>query len=166
MGDQKLELQIGALLSSAGWKLAVAESCTGGLLGHLITSVSGSSSYFAGGIIAYSNDLKMRLLGVHKRALESEGAVSETVAMQMATGARNKTGTDLALALTGIAGPDGGTPRKPVGLVYIALSSSTFGRVQRFVFEGNRKEIKEAAARKSMEMAIEYLNTVVSGGRL
>lgn len=166
MGDQKLELQIGALLSSAGWKLAVAESCTGGLLGHLITSVSGSSSYFAGGIIAYSNDLKMRLLGVHKRALESEGAVSETVAMQMATGARNKTGTDLALALTGIAGPDGGTPRKPVGLVYIALSSSTFRRVQRFVFEGNRKEIKEAAARKSMEMAIEYLNTVVSGGRL
>lgn len=113
---------VGDLLRSAGQTLSVAESCTGGGLGHLITTVSGSSSYFGGGIISYDNQVKVNLLGVDPEDLAQQGAVSDEVAQQMAVGVRSRLNTTWGLSITGIAGPEGGTDTKPVGLVYIGLS--------------------------------------------
>ena len=120
-----LEERIGALLAARGLSLVTAESCTGGLVGHRLTNVSGSSSYYLGGLVTYSNRLKEQLLGVPPATLEEHGAVSEATARAMARGARLRLDADLALAVTGISGPTGGTPQKPVGLVYVALSSAT-----------------------------------------
>ena len=122
---QDLEEQVGELLSQRGWTLAVAESCTGGLLGHRITNVSGSSAYFEGGIISYSNEAKEAVLAVPREILIEHGAVSRETALAMARGARRVLGTDLAVSVTGIAGPGGATAEKPVGLAYIAPVSYT-----------------------------------------
>ena len=122
--DDTLEGTIGQLLIDNDKTVAVAESCTGGQLGMVITSVAGSSNYFTGGIIAYSNDIKIRELGVDREILEEHGAVSEECAVAMATGCRKKYETDYALSVTGIAGPDGGTDEKPVGTVYVGLASA------------------------------------------
>jgi nicotinamide-nucleotide amidase len=132
-------------------KLAVAESCTGGMLGERITSVPGSSDVFLGGVIAYHNDVKKTLLGVRSEDLERYGAVSEEVALQMAAGVRERTGADVGVSVTGIAGPGGGTPEKPVGLVWIAIHSSE-AKARRFHVVGDRTEIRQRAAQAALEM--------------
>lgn len=130
---------VGDLLRQAGQTLAVAESCTGGGLGHLLTTVAGSSTYFKGGVISYDNAVKVGLLGVSPEALESLGAVSDTVAEQMAEGVRSRLHTDWGLSITGIAGPGGGTQTKPVGLVYIGLASPTGVESYAFQFGVHRQ---------------------------
>ena len=132
-------------------KLAVAESCTGGMLGERITSVPGSSDVFLGGVIAYHNDVKKTLLGVRAEDVERFGAVSEEVALQMAAGVCERTGADVGVSVTGIAGPGGGTPEKPVGLVWIAIHSSE-AKARRFHVVGDRAEIRQRAAQAALEM--------------
>jgi nicotinamide-nucleotide amidase len=132
-------------------KLAVAESCTGGMLGERITSIPGSSDVFLGGVIAYHNDVKKELLGVRAEDLERYGAVSEQVALRMAAGVRERTGADVGVSVTGIAGPGGGTPEKPVGLVWIAVNGSD-AKARRFHVVGDRAEIRQRAAQAALEM--------------
>ncbi len=150
--DDTMESVVGKLLQSQGKVLATAESCSGGLIGHKITSVPGSSNYFAGGVIAYSNDLKESLLGVEPSLLEEHGAVSSAVAKAMADGIRHKTAADIGLSVTGIAGPTGGTPDKPVGTVFIGLSTpdETIGIPCRF--PGDRWQVQELTAVKSLDL--------------
>jgi PncC family amidohydrolase len=152
-----LEEQTGELLAQRGWTLAVAESCTGGLLGHRITGVSGSSAYFQGGVISYSNDAKEKVLGVPHETLIEHGAVSEETALAMAQGARRLLGTDIALSVTGIAGPTGGTAEKPVGLVYIALATEGLTMCERHVWKGGRAENKEQSAEAALALLLSYL---------
>ena len=132
-------------------KLAVAESCTGGLLGERLTNIPGSSEVFLGGVIAYHNDLKRNLLGVRAEDIDRHGAVSEEVAVQMAAGVREKLGADVGVSVTGIAGPGGGTPEKPVGLVWIAVNASEV-KARRFHVGGDRAEIRQRAAQAALEM--------------
>ncbi len=152
-----LEKQIGELLSERGWTLAVAESCTGGLLGHRITSVSGSSSYFQGGVISYSNEVKESILGVPEETLIEHGAVSKETAQAMAQGARRLLGTDVALSVTGVAGPTGGTREKPVGLVYIGLAAEGADLWEKYIWLGDRTENKEQSAQAALELLLKYL---------
>ena len=133
------------------YKLAVAESCTGGMLGERLTSVPGSSDVFLGGVIAYHNDVKVALLGVRREDLERHGAVSEQVALQMASGIREKLAADIGVSVTGIAGPGGGTAEKPVGLVWIAVHGSK-PEARRFHVVGDRAEIRQRAAQAALEM--------------
>lgn len=149
--------EVGRLLRSKGLTVSVAESCTGGRLGDMLTDVPGSSDYFLGGVISYSNDAKVSLLGVNSKTLKVKGAVSEEVAIQMAAGARTKLGADIGIGITGIAGPAGGTPTKPVGLVYVAVSSRGSSVCSRNVFRGSRSSIKDRSARKALEMLGEFL---------
>jgi nicotinamide-nucleotide amidase len=135
----------------AGFTLAVAESCTGGMLGERITSIPGSSDVFLGGVIAYHNEVKRTLLGVRSEALERAGAVSEEVAIQMASGVRERLGADVGVSVTGIAGPGGGTAEKPVGLVWIAVHASEV-KARRFHVGGDRAEIRQRAAQAALEM--------------
>jgi PncC family amidohydrolase len=152
-----IEEAIGRMLVSRELRVALAESCTGGLIGHRLTQVSGSSAFFLGGVVAYSNAAKQRLLGVDGATLEREGAVSEAVAEAMARGARRVFDADVALGVTGIAGPSGGTAGKPVGLVYIALADRNVVDARRYVFEGQRTEIKEAAASAALDRLVGFL---------
>jgi nicotinamide-nucleotide amidase len=138
-------------MRSLGLKLAVAESCTGGMLGERITSIPGSSDVFLGGIIAYHNDLKLKALGVRAEDIERYGAVSEQVALQMASGVRERMGADVGISVTGIAGPGGGTPDKPVGLVWISVDV-TEAKARRFHVFGDRAEIRQRAAQAALEM--------------
>ncbi len=154
------EEEVGTLLLQHGLTLVTAESCTGGLLGHRITNVSGSSDYYLGGVVSYSNDLKERLLGVRHETLVAHGAVSEETAREMAQGARRQMGGDVALAVTGIAGPTGGTPEKPVGLVYIALAAPGADACERYVWQGDRVSNKEQSAEAALQMALAYLRGV------
>ncbi len=159
MTDDELSATVGELLRARRWTLAVAESCTGGLLGHLITDVAGSSDYFAGGVISYSNAAKEQLLGVQQQTLVDHGAVSEATAREMAHGGRQLLQADVALAVTGIAGPGGGTPEKPVGLVYVALDAGDGGACRRFVWNGSRKENKARSARAALDLLLDHLQT-------
>ena len=134
-----------------GYKLAVAESCTGGMLGERLTNIPGSSDVFLGGVIAYHNDVKQNLLRVRTEDLEQYGAVSEQVALQMASGVREKLGADVGVSVTGIAGPGGGTAEKPVGLVWIAVHASEV-KARRFHVVGDRTEIRQRAAQAALEM--------------
>jgi nicotinamide-nucleotide amidase len=131
--------------------LAVAESCTGGMLGERLTNIPGSSDVFLGGVIAYHNDVKKDLLGVTANDLEKHGAVSEAVALQMAAGIRERTGADVGVSVTGIAGPGGGTPEKPVGLMWVAVHASE-AKARRFHVGGDRAEIRQRAAQAALEM--------------
>jgi len=137
--------------------LAVAESCTGGLLSHRLTNIPGSSKYYECGIVSYSNRAKVGVLGISGRIIKEKGAVSEEVVREMALRIRELRETDLGIAITGIAGPKGGSPEKPVGLVYIALSSPKDARCQRFVFSGERKLIKWKSSQAALNMLREYL---------
>jgi nicotinamide-nucleotide amidase len=150
-GDADLAAVVLEKCRASGSTLAVAESCTGGMLGERLTSVPGSSNVFLGGVIAYHNEVKRNLLGVRAEALEQYGAVSEEVAMQMASGVREKLGADVGVSVTGIAGPDGGTPEKPVGLVWIAVHASDV-KARRFHVAGDRAEIRQRAAQAALEM--------------
>ena len=154
---QKPEKDIGPLLRAHGVTVATAESCSGGLIGSLLTDVSGSSDYYQGGVIAYANKTKRQVLGVRQETLAAVGAVSRETALQMARGARRLLETDYALATTGIAGPTGGTPEKPVGLVYIALIGPDVERCERHVWKGDRHENKVWSARRALQMLIEHL---------
>jgi nicotinamide-nucleotide amidase len=144
LDGQSMEAVVGNLLLTKGWTLAVAESCTGGLVGHRVTEVPGSSRYFVGGWVTYANDAKMKWLGVDRGSLAAHGAVSEPVAALMAEGARQRAGSDVGLALTGIAGPDGGTPEKPIGTVVVGLASTRGTETSRWRFTGSRSDTKLA----------------------
>ena len=153
-----LSAQIGKELLASHQTLAVAESCTGGLIGHILTAVPGSSDYFIGGIIAYSNAVKVNLLRVDPAVLLQEGAVSAAVVAQMASGIAHLMGSDWGVAISGIAGPGGGTPEKPVGLVWIGLATKKSEALARkFYFNGDRREIKEAAAQMALTLLLEDL---------
>ena len=138
-----------------GLTVATAESCTGGLVAHLLTEVPGSSGYVLGGIVAYSNGVKRAELGVPEAVLDAHGAVSAQVAVAMADGARRRLGADLGVGVTGVAGPDGGTEAKPVGLVYVAVAGpgeATPVDVRRFLWTGDRSENKRLSAEAALEM--------------
>ncbi|MBC7264522.1 MAG: CinA family protein [Chloroflexi bacterium] len=145
------------MLRAARLTLAVAESCTGGLLAHHITNVPGSSNYFLGGVIAYSNEVKVRLLGVPVETIEQHSAVSWQTALAMARGVRQRLGADVALSITGIAGPTGGTPEKPVGLVYLGLAADDAERWEEHRWSGTRLENKEFSVRAALIMLLAYL---------
>ncbi|MBW2056071.1 MAG: CinA family protein [Deltaproteobacteria bacterium] len=152
----RVEERIGRRLRREGATISVAESCTGGLIAHRITNVSGSSDYFESGVVSYSNESKADLLGVRLSLIDDHGAVSEPVARAMAEGIRRKRNTTLGLATTGVAGPLGGTARSPVGTVFIALSGPNGTAVRRFCFKGTRLKVKRLAADKALEMVLEY----------
>ncbi len=137
-----------------GITVGTAESCTGGNVAHHITGISGSSGYFLGGVVSYANDVKHGVLGVPESILENPGAVSEPCARAMAEGVRRLLGTDIAVATTGIAGPLGGTARKPVGLVYIGIATANDTIVEKHVFPGDRTAIIDAATRRALELLI------------
>jgi PncC family amidohydrolase len=155
--DPTLEEQARLLLSQRGLTLAVAESCTGGLLGDMLTDVPGSSTYFLGGVVAYHDDLKRGLLGVPAEIIMQHGAVSEQCARLMAQGVRAVTGADLAISVTGVAGPGGGTPDKPVGTVYIGFAGPDLEKVERFAWNGDRRENKRLSAQAALGILIDYL---------
>ncbi len=138
-GEEKPEDFCAKQLKTLNRTVACAESCTGGNIAHLITSVPGASSYFLGGVVSYANDVKIKVLGVNKNDLEKYGAVSEPVALQMAQGVRRITGAEYAVSTTGVAGPDGGTPQKPVGTVWIAVAGPNGATAQKFLFSHTRE---------------------------
>jgi len=150
--NETIENVLGALLSKNMMTLSVAESCTGGLLGHTISSVSGSSKYFVGGIVAYSNKIKRDILGVKEKTLTKFGAVSKQTAIEMAQQTRKLFLTDIGISVTGIAGPTGGTSEKPVGLVYIGLSSVNKKFAKKYMFHGDRDIITRCTKQVAMEL--------------
>jgi nicotinamide-nucleotide amidase len=156
-GEHSLADSVAQRLSAEGLTLALAESCTGGLIGHLITGVSGASEFLDRGLITYSNRAKMELLGVEARVLEEHGAVSAETAAQMAAGARLESGVDLGLAVTGIAGPTGGSEEKPVGTVYFGLAAEDGVKTLHRRFMGNRAQIKLMSAWTALDMLRRYL---------
>ncbi len=155
--QEMLEAVVGRLLIDRGLTLAVAESCTGGLLGHRLTEVSGSSRYFERGIVTYSNEAKTALLGVSKAILTRHGAVSAQCASAMAKGIRAKAKTDLGVAVTGIAGPDGGSEEKPVGTVFLALATADDVKTERRRFRGNRSQNKWLSAQFALDLLRRHL---------
>ena len=154
---QDMEEGVGALLKQRRLKLSVAESCTGGLIGARITNIPGSSEYFERGVVTYSNAAKTELLGVPAALMDRRGAVSREVAEAMAQGIRQAARTDLGLSVTGIAGPDGGTKEKPVGLVYISLSSAHGVKTEEHKFLGNREQIRTKAAQMALDTVRRHL---------
>ncbi|MFZ5646293.1 MAG: CinA family protein [Bacillota bacterium] len=158
----KAEEEIGRLLMEQRLTLGLAESCTGGLIASRITGVPGSSAYFAGCVVAYGNRVKEAVLNVSAHELAVFGAVSGEVARSMAGGAKKTLMTEIGLAVTGIAGPGGGTPEKPVGLVYIALDAPGFIITRELRLGGDRNEIRTATVESALEMLLKYL--LESGG--
>ncbi|MCK5077218.1 MAG: competence/damage-inducible protein A [Calditrichia bacterium] len=159
--DGTLQKELGTLLKEKKMTISVAESCTGGLIGHLLTSVSGSSEYFMGGIISYSNRAKMELLNVAEKTLIKYGAVSEQTAKEMAKGVKEKLASNIAISVTGVAGPTGGTKEKPVGLVYIGLSYKNNTYAQKYLFGNDREVNKIRSASAALEMARRFLKDEV-----
>jgi nicotinamide-nucleotide amidase len=157
--DQTMEGVVGEMLLQKKLTLSVAESCTGGLIGNLLTNVPGSSGYFLGGVIAYGNQAKMDLLGVSKQTLDTHGAVSDPVAREMAEGVRRELKADMGLSVTGVAGPDGGTAEKPVGTVHIGLASRDETLSGKYRFWGKREENKLNSA----VMALDWVRRVLNG---
>ena len=139
--------------------IATAESCTGGLIGHTLTNVSGSSEYFERGIISYSNKAKVELLGVSESLLKEQGAVSEEVAKTMAENVRKRSDVNIGISTTGIAGPLGGTKEKPVGLVYISASTEKDNIVKKFIFTGDRIQNKVSTCNVALNMLLEILTS-------
>lgn len=148
---------IGEILRKKKLTISAAESCTGGRFGDKMTNVSGSSDYFFGSVVAYSNDAKMRILGVKKKTLTSHGAVSEQVATEMAIGCRRAFGSDIGVSTTGIAGPTGGSKEKPVGLVWFGVTDGKQNVTDRVMFSGDRLDIKESAANHAIELIIDFI---------
>lgn len=145
------------LLKQKNLTIATAESCTGGLIANSLTNLSGSSDYFDRGIVSYSNNAKIELLDVPEKMLIEYGAVSEQVAKAMAEGVRKKSNVDIGISTTGIAGPTGGTPKKPVGLVYIAISTNKETIVRKFQFSVDRLQNKENTCNEALKMLLELL---------
>ena len=155
--DIELEEVLGKLLRERKLTISLAESLTGGLVQHKLTQIPGSSDYFMGGIVSYSNEAKMELLGVRESSLKKYGAVSELVAKEMAEGVRKRLGTDIGISTTGIAGPTGATATKPVGLVYLALSAKDIVIARKQVFGPDRNSVKQRSAQAALELARRYL---------
>ena len=158
-GEQGMEEIVGEALVARTWRLATAESCTGGLLAKRLTDTPGASRYFERGFVTYSDAAKVALLGVAEAALKQHGAVSEPVAQQMAHGARERAGVEVGIAITGIAGPDGGSTAKPVGTVFVAVESPEGAAVRRFVLPGTRRTVRE----RSTQMALDLLRRQLAG---
>ncbi|MFC7070898.1 CinA family protein [Halobaculum lipolyticum] len=165
-GDPPVEERVGDALRDAGETVATAESCTGGLIGSLLTDVPGSSDYFDRSVVTYSYDAKLEALAVPREHLDREGAVSEPVARAMARGVRDTAGVDWGVATTGVAGPGGGTEEKPVGTVYVGVayagewgSEESGATVARYEFDGSRTRIKERIARRALADLIEAVES-------
>jgi PncC family amidohydrolase len=155
--EEALEIHIGALLREKGLKLAIAESFTGGLISHRITNIAGSSDYFLGGLVTYAYEAKVGLLGVSWDTLKKYGAVSRETVLEMAIGARERVEADLALSVSGIAGPGGGLPNKPVGTAWVGLAAADGQWARLYHFPGSRLEIKAAGAEAALQLLLEYL---------
>jgi PncC family amidohydrolase len=155
-----LEVLVGELLLQRGLWLAVAESCTGGLIGHLLTNVPGSSAYYMGSVTAYANEAKARLLGVSWDALEKYGAVSAETVVEMARGIRLALTSDIGISVSGIAGPTGGTPDKPVGTIWIGLSTPKEEYARHYLWSGDRLAIKKQSAQAALQLLVEHLQKV------
>lgn len=151
------EVLLGQLLQERGLKLATAESCTGGLIADRITNVPGSSEYFLGGIVAYAYEAKVALLGVSWATLQKYGAVSREIVLEMARGARRALRTDLAVSVSGIAGPGGGLPDKPVGTTWVGLSAPDGDWARKFVWEGDRLQNKALSVEAALQLVLDYL---------
>ncbi|SNZ13056.1 nicotinamide-nucleotide amidase [Natronoarchaeum philippinense] len=156
-GGEPIERRVGEALRDADATVALAESCTGGLIGTLLTAVPGSSDYFDRSLVTYAYDAKRQLLGVSREALDEHGAVSEPVARQMARGVRDTADTTWGIGVTGVAGPGGGTEETPVGTVYVGVayagpwgSESSYATVERYEFDGDREAVREAAAQQAL----------------
>lgn len=152
-----LEEKIGQLLHTRALKLATAESCTGGLVSDRLTDIAGSSAYFMGGVVAYAYEAKVNLLGVSWDTLNRVGAISREVVIQMAQGARTLFKVDIAVSVSGIAGPGGGTPEKPVGSTWMALVTSEGQWTRHFVWDGAREQNKQYSAEAVLQLVLDYL---------
>lgn len=157
MIDENLLKKVSNLLKEKNLTVATAESCTGGLIAHTLTNISGSSDYFDRGIVSYSNRAKTKLLGVPEDILKKYGAVSKQVVKVMAESIRIKSNVDIGIATTGIAGPTGGTKEKPVGIVFIAISTSKGTNIRRYQFRGNRLQNKEHTCNAALWMILNHL---------
>lgn len=155
--DTSLEILLGDLLRQRGWSLATAESCTGGLLADRITDVPGSSDYFRGGIVAYAYEAKVGLLQVSWDTLRAYGAVSRETVIEMARGARIALGANIAVSISGIAGPGGGLPDKPVGTTWIGLSTTAGDWARKFVWEGDRRQNKIQSTDAALQFLLDYV---------
>jgi nicotinamide-nucleotide amidase len=155
--DEELLNKVSTNLKKQKLTIATAESCTGGLLSHILTNISGSSDYFDRGIVSYSNKSKIQLLGVPENLLKKYGAVSKQVAKAMADGVRTKSNVDIGISTTGIAGPTGGTKEKPVGLVYISVSNKDSVIVKKLLFSGDRLQNKESTCNMALQMLLDIL---------
>ena len=162
--DELLDLarRVGLACRERGVRLGTAESCTGGLVAHIITEIPGSSDYFTGALVTYANEVKIDLVGVPAEVLEAHGAVSAQVARAMADGARRRLGVHVALAVTGVAGPDGGTAAKPVGLTYVAVADEQGDDVRRFVWDADRTGNKRLSAAAALELVLGRLTGEVA----
>ena len=156
--EESIENLIGKMLTDRALTISVAESCTGGLIGSMITDVPGSSRYFLGGIIAYSNHSKMEILNVSSKTIAEYGAVSDQTVREMAWGVKRLFNSHLGLAVTGIAGPEGGTMEKPVGTIFIGLAAEDRIFTAGYRFHGTRGEIKQETARMALDNLRRYLN--------
>lgn len=157
------EVEVGRLLSDRKLRLALAESCTGGLAGHRITNVAGSSDYFMGGIVSYSYEAKVAVLGVSWDTLHAFGAVSRETVLEMARGAKKLLEVDIAASISGIAGPGGGTADKPVGTTWIGLVAPDGEWARKFIFNGDREQNKAASAEAALQMLLDYLSGKING---
>jgi len=155
-----LEFKIGDLLRAQALTLATAESCTGGLVADRITNIPGSSDYFVGGIVAYANSVKIHTLGVAGETIERCGAVSRETVLEMARGARTVLGAGIAVSVSGIAGPGGGQPGKPVGTVWIGLAAADGAWARVFAWDGDRVQNKGYSAEAALQFVVDYLNAV------
>ena len=160
---ESLEQIVAQLLTENHATIAVAESCTGGLLAERLTSVPGSSAYFLGGVVCYSNELKTSMAGVPPELIEAKGAVSPEVALALASGIRKRTGATLGLGVTGIAGPSGATPEKPVGLVHIAIADQRSAQESALQLPGDRERIRQFSAQRAMNLVRRYFLFPVHG---
>lgn len=157
LSPAELVLRLAATLGAAGQRMAAAESCTGGLIAKTCTDLAGSSDWFDRGFVTYSNAAKSEMLAVPASIIEDYGAVSEAVAGAMASGALRHSDADYAVAVTGVAGPGGGSAEKPVGSVWIAVASATRQQAQLFRFDGNRATVRESTLQKALEMLLELV---------
>ena len=159
--EERLEVQVGEALKARNWTVSAAESCTGGLVLHRLTNIAGSSAYVLGGVVAYANPIKQALLGVKQGTLIAHGAVSEQTAQEMAIGARNLLKSDIAVSVTGIAGPGGGTAEKPVGLTFIGIAGpNDLVEVYQHNWEGDREAVKAASATAALQLILDTLNAL------
>ncbi len=157
MTKPTIEIQIGKILRQRGLSLATAESCTGGLIADRITDIPGSSEYFTGGVVAYAYEAKVALIHVSWDTLRKYGAVSRETVIEMARGVRTALGADIGLSVSGIAGPGGGLPDKPVGTAWIGMSANDGDWARTFIWDGDRRQNKENSAQAALQFVLDYL---------